>query len=140
VVSGTRRFTERLSGQVRMRLVAVAASKRRQSGDQARARSEEAERLIRAAGDAVRVALDENGRQWTTRQLASRLDDWLMDGRDVAFLIGGADGLDADLIQRADHRLSLSALTFPHRLVRVIVAEQLYRAWTLLNDHPYHRD
>jgi len=79
------------------------------------------------------------GRQLSTEQLSQRLENWRMTGGDVVFLIGGADGLDDACLERADEKLSLSALTFPHGLVRVIVAEQLYRAWTLLSGHPYHR-
>jgi len=85
------------------------------------------------------VALDVEGRVIATAGLADRLEGWQMQGRDVAFLIGGPDGLDPVCLERADERLSLSALTFPHGLVRVMLAEQLYRAWTLRSGHPYHR-
>lgn len=86
-----------------------------------------------------RVVLDERGRDLTTVQLSQRLDAWRRDGRDVAFLIGGPDGLDAALKQTADETLRLSSLTLPHAMVRVLLAEQLYRAWALLHNHPYHR-
>ena len=85
------------------------------------------------------VALDVKGVAWSTEILAKKLDNWRMDGQDLALLVGGADGLDELCLQRADDVLSLSALTFPHALVRVVVAEQIYRAWTLLAGHPYHR-
>ena len=85
------------------------------------------------------VALDVEGAAWSTETLAKKLDNWRMDGQDLAFLVGGADGLDQRCLQRADDVLSLSALTFPHALVRVMVAEQIYRAWTILTGHPYHR-
>ena len=85
------------------------------------------------------VALDERGKDWTIMQLAAALPGWQQDGRDVAFLIGGADGLDPDLKARADMLLRVSSLTLPHAMVRVLLAEQLYRAWTITQNHPYHR-
>lgn len=106
----------------------------------ARLRAEEAERLAKAVPAGARlVALDGRGAAWSTDDLARQLDGWLAGGRDVALLVGGPDGLDDGLLARAEQRWSLSPLTFPHPLVRVIVAEQLYRAWTILKGHPYHR-
>jgi 23S rRNA (pseudouridine1915-N3)-methyltransferase len=86
------------------------------------------------------VALDEKGDEFTTRQFASWLGARRRDGRDVAFLIGGPDGLDPDVLARANFKLSLSRLTLPHALARVLLAEQLYRAQSLLENHPYHRE
>ena len=88
---------------------------------------------------ALRVALDERGQDMDTVRLSRHLEQWRASGRDVALLIGGPDGLDDNLKQACDQRLRLSALTLPHPLVRVLLAEQLYRAWTILNGHPYHR-
>lgn len=88
---------------------------------------------------ALVVALDEHGRDMTTAALAHELGRWRQDGRDVALLVGGADGLDAGLKARADLSLRLSSLTLPHGMVRVMLAEALYRAWTVLAGHPYHR-
>ena len=107
----------------------------------AAAREREGERLLAQVGrnDMV-IALDEHGESWTTRQFAGHLDAWRRNGRDVALLVGGADGLAEPCLRRADARWSLSALTFPHMLVRVIIAEQVYRAHSLLTNHPYHRD
>ncbi|MEX3556349.1 MAG: 23S rRNA (pseudouridine(1915)-N(3))-methyltransferase RlmH [Burkholderia gladioli] len=85
------------------------------------------------------VALDERGRDWTSMQLAQALPGWQQDGRDVAFVIGGADGLDPELKARADLLLRISSLTLPHGMVRVLLAEQLYRAWSTTQNHPYHR-
>jgi 23S rRNA (pseudouridine1915-N3)-methyltransferase len=99
------------------------------------------EAALAAAGTGLRrVALDERGQRVSTRQLADRLDAWRHDGRDVALLIGGPDGLHAPLRESADEALRLSDLTLPHAMVRVIVAEALYRAWTLSTGHPYHRE
>ena len=99
-------------------------------------------RRIRAAYPAgcVKVVLDERGRGCTTRELARRIEQWQSQGRDAAFVIGGADGLSDAMRDDADWLWSLSALTLPHGLVRVILAEQLYRAASILGNHPYHRD
>lgn len=85
------------------------------------------------------VALDGRGKAWSSEELAAQLSAWRMAGRDPVFLIGGPDGLAATALARADQRFSLGALTFPHMLVRLILAEQLYRAVSLLGNHPYHR-
>src|SRR5690606_34646936 len=87
----------------------------------------------------LRIALDERGRDLTTMALSKAMDDWRLQGRDVAFLIGGPDGLDATLKRSCDQMLRLSSLTLPHAMVRVLLAEQLYRAWAILHNHPYHR-
>lgn len=88
----------------------------------------------------LRVALDERGERLTTRELSARLQSWQRDGRDVAFIAGGPDGLDAAVQARCEATLRLSDLTLPHALVRVVVAEALYRAWSLSAGHPYHRE
>jgi len=85
------------------------------------------------------IALDEHGEHMTTAQLSQQLSIWQQHGGDVTFVIGGADGLDAEFKQNADSLLRLSSMTLPHGLVRVILAEQLYRAWSILRNHPYHR-
>ncbi len=85
------------------------------------------------------VAMDERGKQWTTVKLADSISEWMKNGGDTAFVIGGADGLDAGIKNSADEVLALSALTLPHGLARVLLAEQLYRAMALIKGHPYHR-
>lgn len=85
------------------------------------------------------VALERNGRNWSTEQTAQQVEQWQMRGQPVSLLIGGPDGLSAACLERADQLWSLSALTLPHPLVRVVVVEQLYRVWSLLNRHPYHK-
>ena len=92
-----------------------------------------------AAWQRVEAALDGYGRDWTTMQLANALPGWQQDGRDVAFIIGGADGLDPQVKSRADVLLRVSSLMLPHGMVRVLLAEQLYRAWSITQNHPYHR-
>jgi 23S rRNA (pseudouridine1915-N3)-methyltransferase len=108
--------------------------------DVAGAQLAEGEALLAAVpSGSIVVALDENGVQWSTVELASRFESWLQDGRDVAFLIGGPDGLSDACRGRADITWSLGRLTFPHAIARVLVAEQLYRAWSVTQNHPYHR-
>jgi 23S rRNA (pseudouridine1915-N3)-methyltransferase len=100
----------------------------------------EAKRLDAACSGATVVALDEAGSPWSTRELADRLERWRATTSALAFVIGSADGLDASFKRRAAARFSLSALTLPHALVRVLLAEQVYRAASLIAGHPYHRD
>ena len=100
----------------------------------------EAVRIRAACAGACIVTLDERGKPWSTRDLASKLAQWHDDAQDVAFVIGSADGLDADLKRESAAMISLSSLTLPHGLVRVMIAEQLYRATSLNAGHPYHRD
>ena len=139
ISTGVDEFATRMPRHLPLAVRAVNAGDARRSGDVARARGQEADALLGAAGDARLIALDERGRSWRTRDLAHYLDDAMQEGRDLAFLIGGADGLHPRCLEAAERQWSLSALTLPHMLVRVIVAEQLYRAWTLLSGHPYHR-
>jgi 23S rRNA (pseudouridine1915-N3)-methyltransferase len=103
-------------------------------------RDKEGEALLAAtpAGAHI-IALDERGRQWSTSELAQQMASWMLDGLDVGFLIGGPDGLSRSCLDRARNRWSLGALTLPHPMVRVILAEQLYRAWSITQNHPYHR-
>lgn len=114
----------------------------RTSGPPERRRAEEAERLKAALPrDAVLVALDESGRSLTSRAFAARIAAWQRQGRsELVFLIGGPEGLDPALLDRADLVLALGRMTWPHRFVRVLLAEQLYRAATIQAGHPYHRD
>lgn len=137
--TGVDEFAQRMPRHLALAVKAVNPGDARRSGDIDRARAQEADALLAAAGSARLIALDERGRSWRTPDLAEYLDAALHEGRDLAFVIGGADGLDQRCLNAAECRWSLSALTLPHMLVRVIVAEQLYRAWTLLAGHPYHR-
>lgn len=100
----------------------------------------EAKRIAAATAGYASVALDERGSRWSTRELAGRLRQWHDGGRDVAFVIGSADGLHPDVKAKALATVSLSAMTLPHGLARVIIAEQIYRASSLLAGHPYHRE
>ena len=105
-----------------------------------RVKADEEKRLLERVGDDYLVALDERGKSLTTLQLAKWLGERQQDGRNLTFVIGGPDGLGPDILVKAALRWSLSALTFPHAMVRVILAEQLYRAHSVLQNHPYHRE
>jgi 23S rRNA (pseudouridine1915-N3)-methyltransferase len=105
-----------------------------------RLKADEEKRLLERVGDDYLVALDERGKSLTTLQLAKWLGERQQDGRDLSFVIGGPDGLGPNILLKAALRWSLSALTFPHAMVRVILAEQLYRAHSVLQNHPYHRE
>lgn len=131
-------YARRLPAALKLESAFIAPGR---GSDADRAKGEECDRLLGAlaAGD-LAVALDERGEAWTTRDLAGRLRRWQAEGRDVAFLVGGAAGLAPKCLERADLHWSLSALTLPHALVRVLLAEQVYRAVSINAGHPYHRD
>jgi 23S rRNA (pseudouridine1915-N3)-methyltransferase len=134
-------YTRRLSGSLKVALVAVPAGQRSSRGDPAAALHSEGERILALIKPQEFVAaLDERGTQLSTRELATWLSGRMNDGRDLALVIGGPDGFAAPVLARSDQKLSLSKLTLPHPLVRVVLAEQLYRAHTVLSGHPYHRD
>ncbi|MGH1471742.1 MAG: 23S rRNA (pseudouridine(1915)-N(3))-methyltransferase RlmH [Cellvibrionaceae bacterium] len=104
------------------------------------AKEKEAQTILSAiqSGQFI-VALDSQGQSWSTEKLSENIANWQMNGKAITLLIGGPDGLTRECVQRADVVWSLSALTLPHPLVRVLLIEQLYRAWSVLNNHPYHK-
>jgi 23S rRNA (pseudouridine1915-N3)-methyltransferase len=120
----------------------IAPAKRSKSGSVINYMAEEAVRLQQAfsVGNPIKVVLDERGSLVDTKALSKRMEQWLQSGRDVVFIVGGADGLATEIKQQADWMWSLTPLTLPHPMVRIILAEQLYRAYSLLNNHPYHRE
>jgi 23S rRNA (pseudouridine1915-N3)-methyltransferase len=133
-------YAKRLPRECSLQLVEIPLGQRGKTRTAAQSRAEEGRQMLAALPkDCLVIALDVQGQAWSTETLADRLQQWLGSGRDVALLVGGPDGLSEDCLERAERRWSLSALTYPHALVRVIVAEQLYRAWTLSTGHPYHR-
>ena len=133
-------YARRFPRKAHLELVEVRPEKRGPTRTAAQAVAAEARRIEAALpAGCRRVALDERGRDLATAGLARLVDGWLGGGRDVAFLIGGPDGLDAGLRNGAELQVRLSSLTLPHALVRVLLAEQLYRALTILDNHPYHR-
>lgn len=137
-------YAKRLPLEWRFELKALKAEPRAAGKSAAQCMAAEAARLESALASLGkgwrRVVLDEQGQRQTTVQLAQRLRAWQGDGRDVAILIGGPDGLDPALKQSADDTLRLSDLTLPHAFVRVLLAEALYRAWSVNAGHPYHRE
>lgn len=140
VEAGYAEYAGRMPRECRLELTEIPLGKRSGGGKRGRAITTEGERMLKAIRPDQRViALDVTGRSLATEALAKRLAGWLQDGRNVIFTIGGPDGLASSVIERAESSWSLSPLTLPHGLVRIVVAEQLYRAWTMLTGHPYHR-
>jgi len=134
-------YTRRLGSRLKLTLVEIEPGPRSAGQSPRKAIEAEARNLLTALRpDEWVVALDERGTEMSTRELADWLDGRMREGRDLAFLIGGPDGFAAEVVARSDVALSLSRLTLPHALVRVVLAEQLYRAMTILTHHPYHRD
>ncbi|HMK13399.1 MAG TPA: 23S rRNA (pseudouridine(1915)-N(3))-methyltransferase RlmH [Burkholderiales bacterium] len=137
---GFSEYAKRMPPKAKMQLIEIKAEKRSAGEPLNRVLDAERGRILASLPrNCRRVVLDESGRVLSTEQLAQNLAAWMQAGRDVAFVIGGADGLHKEIKNSADTRLSLSAMTLPHALVRVILAEQLYRAVSLMNSHPYHR-
>lgn len=143
IESGFSEYTKRMPPELRIELREVKPEARSSSNNAATVMQREAARIEAVLGSLSKqlriVALDERGKDWTTVQLAEQLTGWQREGGDVAFLIGGADGLDPALKARAQTLVRLSSLTLPHGMVRVLLAEQLYRAWSVTQNHPYHR-
>ena len=140
VASGFSDYQKRLSHWLPLELVEVPAGIRGKGRDAARATADEGGRVIAALPkQAFVVTLDGRGKPYSSEQLAQRVEAWRQQGRDLAFLIGGPEGHSPDVIAAADESWALGPLTLPHMLVRLVVAEQLYRACSLLANHPYHR-
>lgn len=140
VAEGFAEYRKRLSHELPLELVELKPGARGKGRDDVRAIQEEGAAILAALPRDVHVvALDGRGKLWSSEDLAGQLASWRMGGRDLAFLIGGPDGHAPDVLTRADQCWSLGPLTLPHMLVRLVLAEQLYRASTLLSGHPYHR-
>ncbi|MEE1672634.1 MULTISPECIES: 23S rRNA (pseudouridine(1915)-N(3))-methyltransferase RlmH [Agarivorans] len=134
-------YARRFPKDMPLELVEVKAGNRGKNADIKRILDKEGEATLAVIPKGNRVVtLEVTGKAWTTPQLAKQLDSWKMDGRDVSLLIGGPEGLAPSCTSIAEQRWSLSALTLPHPMVRVIVAETLYRAWSVTANHPYHRE
>jgi 23S rRNA (pseudouridine1915-N3)-methyltransferase len=132
IEEGMREYTKRMPPEARVELIELKPGKDK---------DDEGKKLLDALpSGAALLALDERGKSVTTQGLSVMLSDWMRDASSPAFVIGGADGLSDEVKQRASKLISLSALTLPHQLVRVVLAEQLYRAWSILARHPYHRE
>lgn len=134
-------FTKRMPKECLVELHEIKPEHRNQSKTIKQIMAAEANRIDQSIpAHSWRVILDEHGKDINTQDLANYLDNWLNLGTDIAIIIGGPDGLDSDIKRTANQTIRLSSLTLPHPMVRVIVAEQLYRAWSILNNHPYHRE
>ena len=140
VETGCNEYSKRMPPELRIETIEIALGARGKNQPASKAIEKESQALLKAIGprDFV-VALDVIGRSLSTEQLARKLADWQMDGRDICLIIGGPDGLSKECLARADMRWSLSDLTLPHPLVRIVLMEQMYRAWTINAKHPYHR-
>ena len=140
VNEGFGEYAKRLCGDISLELVEISAGKRTKGADLARLKEQEGEALLAALKPQERViALDVLGRTLSTDDMADTLKSWQVDARPAALLVGGPEGLSRAVLEKADEKWSLSRLTLPHPLVRIVMAEQLYRAWSLLKGHPYHR-
>jgi 23S rRNA (pseudouridine1915-N3)-methyltransferase len=140
VESACAEYLKRMPREATVEIVEIKPDKRAAGKNAEVVQEAEAKRILEVVGKDYLIALDERGQEVTTLQLAERMITWLGGGRDVALIVGGADGLHPDLKAKADWLWGLSKLTLPHGMVRVLLAEQLYRAWSVINHHPYHRE
>ena len=141
IQDGFHEYVRRMPPEIRVELLELKPEERGPGKNADKARAIEGDKLIAAVpAGATLLALDERGKGVTTKGLSVMLAEWMRDGSHPAFAIGGADGLAESVRERADKLVSLSGLTLPHGLVRVMLAEQLYRAWSILARHPYHRE
>ncbi|QJD58940.1 23S rRNA (pseudouridine(1915)-N(3))-methyltransferase RlmH [Pseudomonas sp. gcc21] len=140
VEEGYQEYAKRMPADLPLDLVEIPLSTRGKNADVARLMRREGEQMLAATqpGDRI-VTLEVAGRNWSTEQLAEQLERWRLEARNVNLMVGGPEGLAEEVAARSDQRWSLSALTLPHPLVRILLAEQIYRAWTVLNRHPYHK-
>jgi len=140
ISEGFREYAKRLSSTCSLDLLEIPVEKRSNQKNMQPFIEREGEKMLAAIKPAATViALDVQGKLWSTEELSQKLGGWLQEGKNLDFLIGGPDGLSPACVKRAQYRWSLSPLTLPHLLVRVLIAEQLYRAWTILQGHPYHK-
>lgn len=141
IAAGCQEYTKRMPREASIQIIEIKPEPRSGGKTREQLTAAEAGRIEAALPNGCRIiALDERGDDLTTVKLSQQLDKWLGDGRDVALLIGGADGLATSLKDRADGMIRLSSLTLPHAVARLLLCEQLYRAWSLLKGHPYHRE
>jgi 23S rRNA (pseudouridine1915-N3)-methyltransferase len=140
VVEAFAEYHKRFPPEIKLQLKEIPLAPRGKDSNAPQCMRREAEAIRKALPERDKlIALDVRGKTWATEQLADQLAEWQMSGDNFSLLIGGPDGIDPDLLQQAQIRWSLSSLTLPHPLVRVVLVEQLYRAWTINAKHPYHR-
>ena len=140
VEEGWHEYARRLPGEMPLELVEIPLTTRSKNADITRMIRQEGEAMLAKVQPGERiVTLEVQGRAWSTEQLARELERWRLEARNVNLMVGGPEGLAPEVSARSDQRWSLSALTLPHPLVRILVGEQIYRAWTVLSGHPYHK-
>lgn len=140
VNDGVTEYRRRLPPHLALDLVEIPVGKRRPKTPPDAAVAAERDAILKQLqADETLVVLDRSGDLWSTQKLAERLRQWLASGRNAALIVGGPDGVHPDCLARADERWSLGRITLPHPLVRIVLVEQIYRAWTILEGHPYHR-
>ena len=140
VEEGWHEYARRLPGEMPLELVEIPLTTRSKNADVTRMIRQEGEAMLAKVQPGERiVTLEVKGRAWSTEQLATALDRWRLEARNVNLMIGGPEGLAPEVCARSEQRWSLSTLTLPHPLVRILVGEQIYRAWTVLSGHPYHK-
>ena len=140
VEEGRQEYVKRLPAELSLELVEIPLHTRGKNADVARLIRQEGEAMLAKVQPGERVVtLEVQGKAWSTEQLAVELDRWRLDARTVNLMVGGPEGLAPEVCARSEQRWSLSPLTLPHPLVRILVGEQIYRAWTLLSGHPYHK-
>jgi 23S rRNA (pseudouridine1915-N3)-methyltransferase len=141
VTEGFTQYQRRFTSDTPLNIVEIPAQKRTKNADIPRILKKEGEMILQAIPSNHHiVSLEVTGKPWSTPELAAQMQKWLLDGRDVSFMVGGPEGLSKECIDAAGQKWSLSKLTLPHPLVRIVLAESLYRAWSLNNNHPYHRE
>jgi len=141
VQDGYAEYAKRLPKSCALNLIELPMAQRGKTGSADKYKAEEAKKILSAIPKGSQlIILDEHGQQVTTKGLADKLEEWLGSGQDIALVVGGPDGLEQSLIQQAKWKWGLSKLTMPHPMVRILVAEQIYRAYSVINNHPYHRE
>jgi len=139
--AGYAEFSKRMPPELQINLIEITPSTRNKSTPIEKNIKEEGERIQSAIpANSKLIVLDEKGKNFSSIDLSRKIEGWLPMGQDISLVIGGADGIDPEIKQQADEKWSLSSFTLPHALVRVVVVEQLYRAWSILKGHPYHRE
>ena len=141
VSSGFCEYARRVPKDYQLNLIEIPAIKRTKSTNIDNIIKEEGLKLLSSAPkNTLIIALDEHGKDWSTLELAKKIEGWHSEQQDISLLIGGPDGLSPDCLQKARAVWSLSKLTLPHQLVKIFIAEQIYRAWSIISSHPYHRN
>ncbi len=140
IKAGFIEYQQRLTQDCKLYIHEISAIKRSKQTDLNKVREIEGDKILTSIPDGnFVIALEVKGRNWSTEDLSQQMSHWMLSGQDISLLIGGPEGLSQSCRDKANQLWSLSSLTLPHSLVRIIVAEQLYRAWSILKNHPYHR-